>query len=81
MQSSKLDLLQGTIYAALVRLELRGWILSAWETSGKNRKAKFYSPTRTGRHQLAAAARYRKRLTGDRDRVFAMSKDFREEPA
>ncbi len=49
---------QGTIYAALVRLEQRGWISSAWGTSDKNRKAKFYSITAAGRRRLTADARY-----------------------
>ena len=43
---------QGTIYASLVRLEQRGWIGSAWGTSGNNRKAKFYSITKSGRRSL-----------------------------
>ncbi|HUB30520.1 MAG TPA: PadR family transcriptional regulator [Terracidiphilus sp.] len=70
---------QGTIYAALVRLEQRGWISSAWGTSGNNRKAKFYAITKTGRRQLAANARDWERLTGVMDRVFSMGKG--EEPA
>ncbi len=72
---------QGTIYASLVRLEQRGWIGSSWGVSGNNRKAKFYSITRTGRRQLAADAHYWERLTGVMDRVLAMSKDEGEEPA
>jgi transcriptional regulator len=44
---------QGTLYPALLRLEQYGWISSRWGTSDKNRKAKFYSLTRTGRKQLA----------------------------
>jgi PadR family transcriptional regulator PadR len=43
---------QGTIYAALVRLQQRGWIAAEWGTSENNRRAKFYSLTRTGRKQL-----------------------------
>jgi PadR family transcriptional regulator, regulatory protein PadR len=72
---------QGTIYASLVRLEQRGWIDSAWGTSGNNRKAKFYSITRPGRRQLAADALYWERLTGVMDRVLTMSKDAGEESA
>jgi PadR family transcriptional regulator, regulatory protein PadR len=72
---------QGTIYASLVRLEQRGWIDSAWGTSGNNRKAKFYSITRSGRRQLAADALYWERLTGVMDRVLTMSKDAGEESA
>ena len=47
-----LQINQGTIYAALVRLMLKGWIASAWGTSERNRRAKFYSITRSGRKQL-----------------------------
>lgn len=45
---------QGTIYASLVRLQQRGWISAAWGTSENNRKAKFYSLTKSGRKQLLA---------------------------
>lgn len=70
---------QGTIYASLVRLEQRGWIRSEWGVSGNNRKAKFYSITKTGRRQLAEDARYWQRLTGVMDRMFAMEPDTDEE--
>lgn len=63
---------QGTIYAALVRLEQRGWIDAEWGVSGNNRKAKFYSITRAGRRQLAEDAQYWRRLSGVMDRIFAM---------
>jgi PadR family transcriptional regulator PadR len=45
---------QGTIYPALLRLEQKGWISSAWGTSDNNRRARFYSITAKGRRQLAA---------------------------
>ena len=45
---------QGTIYASLVRLQQRGWISAEWGTSDNNRKAKYYSLTRSGRKQLLA---------------------------
>jgi PadR family transcriptional regulator, regulatory protein PadR len=51
-----LALNQGTIYPALLRLEQKGWIDSAWGTSETNRRARFYSITRAGRKQLAAEA-------------------------
>src|SRR5260221_14460543 len=47
-----LQLNQGTLYPALLRLEQRGWIASKWGISDNNRKAKFYSLTRHGRKQL-----------------------------
>jgi PadR family transcriptional regulator PadR len=51
-----LALNQGTIYPALLRLEQKGWIKSEWGTSDNNRRARFYSITRTGRKQLQAEA-------------------------
>ena len=51
-----LALNQGTIYPALLRLEQRGWIKSDWGTSENNRRARFYSITRTGRKQLQTEA-------------------------
>lgn len=51
-----LALNQGTIYPALLRLEQKGWIKSAWGTSENNRRARFYNITASGRRQLAAEA-------------------------
>ena len=48
---------QGTIYAALVRLQHRGWIAAEWGISDNNRKAKFYSMTPAGRARLRAESR------------------------
>ena len=52
-----LALNQGTIYPALLRLEQKGWIKSAWGTSENNRRARFYSITAAGRRQLALGNR------------------------
>src|SRR5687767_15983320 len=49
-----LALNQGTIYPALLRLEQKGWIRSAWGVSENNRRARFYSITAGGRRQLTA---------------------------
>ena len=51
-----LKLNQGTLYPALLRLEQRGWISSKWGVSENNRKARYYSLTRSGRRQLATEA-------------------------
>jgi len=48
-----LQLNQGTLYPALVRLERRGCIRSSWGVSANNRRARFYSLTKAGRKQLA----------------------------
>jgi len=47
-----LDLNQGTLYPALLRMEQRGWIQSRWGTSDSNRRARFYELTRAGRKQV-----------------------------
>jgi PadR family transcriptional regulator PadR len=47
-----LQLNQGTLYPALLRLEQSGWISSKWGVSENNRRAKYYSLTRAGRKQL-----------------------------
>jgi len=64
---------QGTIYASLVRLRQRGWIAAEWGTSDNNRRAKYYSITRSGRKQLAAETSYWQRLTAVIGRVLAPS--------
>lgn len=43
----------GSLYPALQRLELRGWIRGAWGTSHNNRRARFYTLTAAGRKQFA----------------------------
>lgn len=66
---------QGTIYAALVRLQQRGWISAEWGTSDNNRKAKFYSITKRGRKQLSEDAAYWLRLSSVMDRLLAMPQE------
>lgn len=60
---------QGTIYASLVRLLQRRWISAAWGSSDNNRKAKFYSITRTGRNRLAEQTEDWERISGAIGRV------------
>lgn len=45
---------QGSLYPALHRLEYKGWIKAEWGASENNRKAKYYSLTKTGQKQLEA---------------------------
>jgi transcriptional regulator len=44
---------QGSLYPALVRLEQQGLISSEWGASDNNRRAKYYTLTRSGRKRLA----------------------------
>lgn len=66
---------QGTIYAALIRLQQRGWISAQWGISDNNRKAKFYTITRQGRKQLAHDTAYWRRLTDVMGRLLAFSRE------
>jgi transcriptional regulator len=50
--SDGLDIEFGSLYPALKRLELKGWISSKWETSDTNRRAKYYRLTPAGRRRL-----------------------------
>jgi len=64
-----LELNQGTLYPALLRLEQRGWIASEWGTSEANRRGKFYQLTRAGRRQVA-------RESSDWERTVALMARF-----
>src|ERR1700692_3727256 len=51
------DVLQvgdSSLYPALQRLLLRGWVKAEWGTSENNRRARYYTLTPSGRKQLAA---------------------------
>jgi PadR family transcriptional regulator PadR len=59
-----LELNQGSLYPALIRLEQLGWISSAWGVSDNNRRAKFYAITAAGKTQLAAETENWERISG-----------------
>jgi PadR family transcriptional regulator len=64
-QSSENELLieEGSLYPALQRLELHGWIDGFWGVTSKNRRARIYTITAAGRRQLALETRKYARLT------------------
>jgi PadR family transcriptional regulator PadR len=68
-----LQLNQGTLYPALLRLEQRGWIASQWGVSENNRKAKYYSLTRAGRKQLQAEVESWERMSAVINRLLKTS--------
>ena len=47
----------GTIYPSLVKLEQEGFVVSRWDVSANNRKAKYYELTRAGRKHIHDEAR------------------------
>jgi transcriptional regulator len=52
ISGSLLNLNQGTLYPALVRLEQYGWIKGTWGKTENNREAKYYAITRAGQNAL-----------------------------
>ncbi len=66
VQEASSDLLrieEGSLYPALHRLEEQGWIQAEWGTTETNRKARFYSLTKSGREQLEAELANWRRVT------------------
>jgi PadR family transcriptional regulator len=55
---------QGTLYAALVRLEQSGWIKSTWQKTENNREAKYYAVTKSGTRALEKQTERWQRLAG-----------------
>ena len=64
LSNAVLQVNQGSLYPALHRIEQKGWISSAWGTTENNRRAKYYSLTPTGEHQLARELEGWERFTG-----------------
>lgn len=57
ISGERLEILQGSFYTAVYRLERRGWIKGEWGESENSRRAKFYRLTAAGRKQLKAETR------------------------
>ena len=67
-----LQLNEGTVYTSLLRLQQRGWIASHWGVSENNRKARFYSITKSGIKQLARETESWERISGVIGRVLRL---------
>ena len=52
LSKSALQVDEGSLYPALYRMEAKGWIEAEWKLTENNRRAKYYSLTRSGRKQL-----------------------------
>jgi transcriptional regulator len=75
LSDALLQLNEGTVYAALLRLAQKGWIRSEWGESENKRKARFYSITKTGRKQLAREAESWQRISGVIGRVLRLQRE------
>jgi PadR family transcriptional regulator PadR len=66
IQQTTRDVLQveeGTLYPALQRMLIKGWVKAAWRTTEHNRRARYYTPTAAGLGQLAEEIRQFERAT------------------
>ena len=68
-----LQINHGTIYASLLRLLQRGWIVGAWGASDNGRRAKFYALTPPGRKQLRREAARWERMSALVGRVLGLA--------
>jgi len=75
VSDDRLRLNEGTVYNSLLRLAQEGWISSEWGASEGNRKAKFYSITKTGRKQLARETESWQRISGVIGRVLRLGSE------
>jgi PadR family transcriptional regulator, regulatory protein PadR len=64
---------EGSLYPALQRLELKGWIEGDWGLSSNNRRARFYKLTPAGRKQLSAETQQYKQMAGAIARVMGIA--------
>jgi len=72
LSEETLRLNEGTVYASLVRIAQKGWIHSEWGASDNNRKAKYYSISKSGRKQLARETENWERISGLIGRVLRL---------
>jgi len=72
MSGEDLQVSDGSLYPALHKLELAGWITSEWKTSELGRRAKFYSLTRAGRRRLDQEAEHWRRVSSAITRVLQL---------
>jgi PadR family transcriptional regulator PadR len=55
---------EGSLYPALQRMLLKGWVTAEWGVTAANRRARYYRPTAAGRKQLLAEVAIYQRVNG-----------------
>ena len=60
---------EGSLYPALQRLQIKGWVTSEWAQTENNRRARYYKLTPLGRRQLAVERKSYERVIGAIARV------------
>lgn len=72
VSSEELQVSEGSLYPALHKLELAGWISAEWKNSDLGRRAKVYSLTRAGRRRLEQETEHWRRLSSAITRVLQL---------
>jgi PadR family transcriptional regulator PadR len=73
ISNGALEVNQGSLYPALQRLEKDGLITSDWDTTDKNRRARYYRVTATGRRALGVELENWRRFAAGLDAVLKVS--------
>ncbi|QEE31112.1 PadR family transcriptional regulator [Terriglobus albidus] len=63
LSNEVLEVEEGSLYPALQKILLKGWVSAEWGISETNRKVRFYKLTTAGRKQLEAELRDYDRVT------------------
>jgi transcriptional regulator len=72
VSSDELQVSEGSLYPALHKLELAGWVTAEWKNSDLGRRAKVYSLTRAGRRRLEQETEHWRRLSSAITRVLQL---------
>jgi PadR family transcriptional regulator PadR len=64
---------EGSLYPALQRMLLKGWVKAAWGTTAGNRRARYYQLTAAGRKQLEVEREQYRRVNGAIERILQMA--------
>jgi transcriptional regulator len=72
VSNDELQVSDGSLYPALHKLELAGWITAEWKTTDLGRRAKFYSLTRAGRRRFEQETEEWQRLSSAISRVLQL---------
>ena len=72
VSDQELQASDGSLYPALHKLELAGWITAEWKVGELGRRAKFYTLTRAGRRRLDHETEHWRRVSGAITRVLQL---------
>ena len=72
VSDQELQVSDGSLYPALHKLELAGWITAEWKVGELGRRAKFYTLTRAGRRRLDAETEQWRRVSSAIGRVLRL---------